>query len=171
MRKHNRRPSRKQVTENDVQRVLQPKLDALQDIMIVQLSNRKIEMFGKYLVIKDADTCQVIKKTDDSRREFRNSKSAAAWCILDKINKVVEANRLYELDQRISSLELEQALYQTTPARDSISSRIRAGKLTETRMKICLNHKESDKYITMAHLWQTRGYNNGTIRTSNQSIS
>ena len=28
------------------------------------------------------------------------------------------------------------------------------------------NQKEIDKYITIAHQWQTRGYNNGTIRTS-----
>ena len=156
----------KHVSEKDVQRVLQPKLDALKDIAIIQISNSEIEMFGKYSVTKIKSQHQVLRKTDDTQHEFRNSKAAAAWCILDKINKVVEANRLLELDRKISSLEIEQKIYET-PAKDMLGNAIKQALLTETRLKIRLNQKEIDKYITIAHQWQTRGYNNGTIRTSN----
>jgi hypothetical protein len=160
----------KHVSEKDVQRVLQPKLDALKDIAIIQISNSEIEMFGKYSVTKIKDQHLVRRKTDDIQHEFRNSKAAAAWCILDKTNKIVEANRLLELDRKISSLEIEQKIYEN-PAKDMLGSAIKQALLTETRLKIRSNLKESDKYITIAHQWQTRGYNNGTIRTSNQSIS
>lgn len=156
----------KHVSEQDVQRVLQPKLDALKDIAIIQLSNNEIEMFGKYSVTKIKDQHLVRRKTDDIQHEFRNSKAAAAWCILDKTNKIVEANRLLALDKKITSLEIEQEIYET-PAKDMLGSAIKQALLTETRLKIRLNRKEIDKYITIAHQWQTRGYNNGTIRTSN----
>jgi hypothetical protein len=156
----------KHVSEQDVQRVLQPKLDALKDIAIIQLSNNEIEMFGKYSVTKIKDQHLVRRKTDDTQHEFRNSKAAAAWCILDKINKVVESNRLLALDKKITSLEIEQKIYET-PAKDMLGNAIKQALLTETRLKIRLNQKEIDKYITIAHQWQTRGYNNGTIRTSN----
>ena len=161
------RKRKKHVSEQDVQRVLQPKLDALKDVAILQLSQNEIEMFGKYSVIKTKDLHKVKRKTDDTVREFRNSKAAAAWCILDKTNKVVEANRLLELDHRISSLEVEQSIYETISTKDTVRNAIRQGKLSETRLRIRLNRKEIDKYITIAHQWQTRGYNNGTIRTSN----
>ena len=157
----------KHISEQDVQRVLQPKLDDLKDIAIIQLSQNKIEMFGKYLVIKVNDQYKVHRKTDDAEHRFRNSKAAAAWCILDKSNKVVEANRLLELDRKISSLEVEQSIYETISTKDTTRNAIRQGKLSETRLRIRLNRKEIDKYITIAHQWQTRGYNNGTIRTSN----
>ena len=156
----------KHVSEQDVQRVLQPKLDALKDIAIIQLSNNEIEMFGKYSVTKIKNQHRVRRKTDDIEHKFRNSKAAAAWCILDKTNKVVEANRLLELDSKISSLEVEQEIYEI-PAKDMLGRAIKQALLAETRLKIRLNQKEIDKYITIAHQWQTRGYNNGTIRTSN----
>ena len=156
----------KHVSEQDVQRVLQPKLDALKDIAIIQISNNEIEMFGKYSVTKVKNQHLVRRKTDDIQHEFRNSKAAAAWCILDKTNKIVEANRLLALDKKITSLEIEQEIYET-PAKDVLGSAIKQALLTETRLKIRLNRKEIDKYITIAHQWQTRGYNNGTIRTSN----
>lgn len=156
----------KHLSEQDVKRVLQPKLDDLKDIAIIQLSNNQIEMFGKYLVTKIKNQHLVCRKTDDIQHEFRNSKAAAAWCILDKTNKVVEANRLLALDKKITSLEIEQEIYEM-PAKDMLGSAIKQALLTETRLKIRLNRKEIDKYITIAHQWQTRGYNNGTIRTSN----
>jgi predicted nucleotide-binding protein len=156
----------KHVSEQDVQRVLQPQLDALKDIAIIQLSNNEIEMFGKYSVTKIKNQHRVLRKTDDIEHKFRNSKAAAAWCILDKTNKVVEANRLLELDNKISSLEVEQEIYEIS-AKDMIGRAIKQALLAETRLKIRLNQKEIDKYITIAHQWQTRGYNNGTIRTSN----
>ena len=151
------------VSEQDVQRVLQPKLDALKDIAIIQLSKNEIEMFGKYSVTKIKNQHRVLRKTDDTKHDFRNSKAAAAWCILDKTNKVVEANRLLALDKKITSLEIEQEIYESSAKENAI----RQALLTETRLKIRLNQKEIDKYITIAHQWQTRGYNNGTIRTSN----
>ena len=151
----------KHVSEKDVQRVLQPKLDALKDIAIIQLSQNEIEMFGKYSVIKVNDQHKVRRKTDDSEYEFRNSKSAAAWCILDKSNKVVEANRLLELDSRISSLEVEQSIYESISTKDAIRNAIRQGKLSETRLKIRINRKEIDRYIKIATQTQTNRFNLG----------
>jgi len=150
----------KHVSEQDVQRVLQPKLDALKDIAIIQLSKNEIEMFGKYSVTKIKNQHRVLRKTDDTQHDFRNSKAAAAWCILDKTNKVVESNRLLALDKKITSLEIEQEIYESS-AKDAIGNAIRQALLTETRLKIRLNQKEIDRYIKIASQIQANKFDLG----------
>lgn len=158
---------KRKVTELDFKRVLEPKLKSLKDITIFQLSGNNIEMFGKYVVSKHDAYYSVLRLTDDSLEKFRNSKTAATWCVLDKNNLIIQANRLLELDRLISSLEVETQILEKKAKNKYETRIITQGKLVEARVKIKQNQQEIDKYIKLAYTCQIRGYNHGTIRTSN----
>jgi hypothetical protein len=87
--------------------------DALADVIIFVDKAGAYELFGKYTIypLKSGNFKVRVLETEKTHM-FSNVKNAVAWCTFDHVQKVHEANRIKDLDSRLSSIEVDIAVHQ-----------------------------------------------------------
>jgi len=143
-------------------------LDKLQDIAIFQNENGVYEVFNSYQIHKKPQGAIVKMYNGDTVNTFISLKNAICWCIFHKRCKASTANRIAELDLKLSaidvSLNMHQRLFKKT--KDADNRMIYLAKLNEDKFKKRQMIQELDGYIQESNYWQQKLYQ---LKTDNKS--
>jgi hypothetical protein len=120
-------------------------------------------LFDLYRIKPESESFIVTKEYSDISIEFGNLRNAAAWCILDKYNKIIPARRIVELDKLLTSKIVDKTIHSRLQKKNSNYEIYRDKMLFDIlRQKQIL--EEIDKYIIMAKECQKRGFKNELTR-------
>lgn len=143
-------------------------LSKLQDIAIFQNPDGSYEVFNSYIIHKKSNGAVVELFNGDIINSFCSMKNAICWCIFDKQSKASTANRIVELDLKISavdvSLYMHQKLFKKT--KDADNRMIYLAKLNEDKFRKRQMTKELEGYISESNYWQQKRYQ---LKTDNKS--
>jgi hypothetical protein len=138
-------------------------LDHLSGLVIIDTPNG-YELFGEYAISKVGEKFKVNKITTYVEHNFFSLQNAVVWATLDKRNKVVDRNRVTELDMLLegtkSTIELQQVL--TRKAKDDETKLIYFSKLNEALLKKKQIVSEITKYIDDTKKWQEIQFSQAT---------
>lgn len=143
-------------------------IPSLSKFCIYDTDDGRYIMFERYSVQKFSDKTVVNRYRDDRVLSFNRMRNAVAWVVLDKNNKMWEANRLLELDLRIVGLEIDLAQHERIKKTTNDMERydIMINKIQHNRALQNKFQKEIDKYIIMANDCQQQGFKNELTRSS-----
>ena len=124
-------------------------------------------LYGRYLLRRINGSWTAVRHSDGKIIEFSKSRWAAAWCILDRYNRIIEARRTEELTRALDSIAVEVEIYKTRRKRYSTE----AGEILRDKYLTNLDKQkrfqwELDKYIKLARKCQDRGYQNELTRVT-----
>lgn len=118
------------------------------------------ELFDQYVVAKHKDhTYSVTKRLRDTRL-FNSIRSAAAWCISDKLQRYETARTIADLDHRHQIVKqdvdtAQQFLARTT---DWIKRDIVTAKLLHKQAQLTQLQNQLTKCVNLAKYWQIKGF-------------
>ena len=140
----------------------QRELPALMDRLIVK-DDRGFQVFGRYRIEPKDHGYSVLRNTDPVA-QFRQTRTALAWCIADRMNHI-------NLACQIASLEAISTRYSNDiHTRTNIGEQIGAGQQWEiishklarrTQQRLAVD-SELEKCISQAKYYQIRGFYNET---------
>jgi hypothetical protein len=133
----------------------------LADLSIFKDQDGSYHLFDKYVINRVNDEYVVTINSYDTVKIFYTLKHAVAWCTYDKRNKIVDSNRIYDLDKKVAGLESiiqgHQKLIKT--AKNMDDKLIYLAKLGEEKMKKRQLYNELGHYIAISRSWQTNRFN------------
>jgi hypothetical protein len=145
-------------------------LDRLQDIAIFQNPNGTYEVFNSYLIDKKPEGAIVKLFNGDIINSFYNLKNAMCWCIFDKRGRYGSADRIVELDLKLSAIEVNMTMHQKLfkKSKDADTRLIYLAKLNEDKHKKRQMTDELNAYLMESNSWQQRSYK---LKTDNKAKS
>lgn len=151
-----------------IEEFIRVSIPSLINFLIYDTEDGTYIMFERYRIQKRSDKTIVTRFRDDKILSFNKMRNAVAWTVLDKNNKMWEANRLMELDLKSVGLELDMAIHerikkntQDVERYDIMINKIQHDLALQTKFQ-----KEIDKYIIMANECQQQGFKNELTRSS-----
>jgi hypothetical protein len=143
--------------DSKIEKFLEKEFNSRVDQLIFYDQHGNYSLFGRYLIEKTREgTYKVTVKNTATEKVFYKLKHAVSWCIFDKRNMIMTSNRIFLLDQSLSSLEagiqLHQKLFKRTKINDS--KLIYLAKLKEEKLKKIVIDTEMKEYILQSDAWQ-----------------
>lgn len=136
-------------------------IDNLADLSVFRDTDGSYHLFDKYVIRRLNDEYIVTVNSFDTTKTFYTLKHAVAWCTFDKRNRILDSNRIYDLDKKVAGLESiiqgHQKLIKT--AKNMDDKLIYLAKLGEEKMKKRQLHDELGRYIATSKSWQTSRFN------------
>lgn len=131
-------------------------IKSLQDIAIFQDENGDYNLFNKYVIQKTDNEYTVTIEHSFNTHAFSSLKNATVWCTLDKRNKILEANNMLVLDQRLAGLDSAIVIHSALvkKAKNDEDKLIYLSKLSQERAKKRKVLSEIDHYIQDSKRWQ-----------------
>lgn len=124
-------------------------------------------LFNEYLIRKHENGATLYRYRDDRKFEFNHIRNATVWAILEKHNKMFEANRVLELDLKIESMNVNKSIHnRLKKIGDFENKTINTIKYQDDNIKQNNFQRELDKYIIMANNCQQRGFENELKRNA-----
>ena len=148
---------------NTLTRILdKEKLLKLESQIVYQDTDGTYRLFGEYS-IKEKKQGYVLSKTyTHTVITFTELRNAVTWATLDKLNKVIESNKVLELDLQLSgateNMKVHDLLCKST--KDIDKRTVYLNKLTEDRVKKRRILSELDGYVAKAKAWQYKQFDN-----------
>jgi len=135
-------------------------LEKLQSIAIFQNPSGEYELFNSYYIAKKPEGAVVKLHNGDTINAFCNLKNAVSWCIFDKRGKYSAANRIIELDLKLSAIEVSLAIHQKLfkKTKDTDTKLIYLAKLNEDKNKKRQMTDELSSYLMESDFWQQKNY-------------
>lgn len=135
----------------------------IKDLFIVQENDGTYNLFGTYIVCPQTNgTFRVNVVDSDYHRdavELSTLKYAVSWCVFEKNNKHKERERLYELDQTLSSLNVNLAQHKKLAEKAQLPDKfIYLAKLNEDKLKKRKAMEELEQYTTLSRYIQSKKY-------------
>lgn len=133
----------------------------IDDIFIFKNDDGSFELFNKYTITKNNNkTYTVTSKFSDLSVCFYILKNAVTWCIFDKRNKITDAKKIKELDQKIDGLDIAivnhtKLIKKSTNLENLL---IYSAKLKEEQLKKQKIITELNEFILRSKLWQTKQF-------------
>lgn len=150
----------------DLKRVVSNTMAELAGKIIIHTGDIYV-IYNQYAVVKRNGGFLVVRRSDDREFNFGSMKYAVAWAILDKYNRLVAADRVYELAQLIDAAKTEKLIHERLKKRGSIDQHvIQHNKLQSAIDKQKRFIAEIDKYIITADSCHQRGIRNELNGTS-----
>lgn len=138
-------------------------LKTLEELIIFDTDDG-YELFGEYVITKKSNKFVVTKKSTDLFEVFHNRKLAVVWVTMYKRDKLVDANRIRDLDVMLEgsllSLEIHKKLMDESKDLDKRS--LNFIKLQEDRLKKNAIIEELDRYVLNARNWQLARFKQAT---------
>lgn len=123
-------------------------------------------LFNEYFIKKTNNNFYLIRRGDEKEFTFYKLKNAIAYAILHKNFKMYEASRVYELDNLIIGLVIEQKIYQKYKKKKKLDDFIlHLNKLQNVFDRHARFTNELDKYIIVAKDCQQKGFEHEINRT------
>lgn len=143
----------KTIPESDMKR--------LSELSIIQGPDGSYFLFSKYSIKKNNGYYVVEIDKIDGIKSFNVLKNAVAWCTYDKRNSIYESNRIYNLDNKLSSIDSEITVHQqlAKKAKKLEEKLIYLAKLGEEKMVKKQILDELDSYVESSKIWQTKQFN------------
>lgn len=117
-------------------------------------------VFNKYHIKKRNGITDVLNTYGELIHSFSSIKSALCWCIYDKRGKYGQANRILDLDIKVSgyyiNFEMHKKLFKK--AKDTELKLIYLAKLNEDKIKRRQVESELDSFIEESRKWQEKQY-------------
>jgi len=135
----------------------------IHDLLILKDDENNYHLFGKY-VISFQDEVYVVTVLDEDYTDtytFSSLKHAVTWCVFEKNKKLKEIKRLVELDNFISSLDVNIAQHKRLVRDPSKSIQLRhiyMAKLYEEKLKKQAALRELHEYVTISKHLQTKKF-------------
>lgn len=142
--------------------VSQQLLQSLQDIVIYQENDGSYKLFNAYTISKNPQKEYVVTgNTANTNTKFYVLKNAVSWCIFDKRNKMYEARRITELDNKLVSVDVDINIHQNLFKKSKVTDDklMYLAKLNEDRIKKKNIIRELEGYVTESNSWQKRRFN------------
>lgn len=112
-------------------------------------------VFNRYLLRPIPNGVELINRRGVKPLTFANSRHALAWAILDHHNKILECDRLYQLDCLLSSAQIDAQIHARLKTRGSVEQHIiNHSKLQHDLLRQKQFREEIDKYIILAQKCQ-----------------
>ena len=94
-------------------------------------------------------------------KSFNVLKNAVAWCTYDKRNNIYDTNRIYDLDNKLSSIDAAILVHQrlAKKAKKLEEKLIYLAKLGEEKMEKKQIVEELDRYVESSKIWQSKQFN------------
>ena len=142
--------------------VSQQLLQNLQDIVIYQENDGSYKLFNAYTISKNPQKEYVVTgNTANANTKFYVLKNAVSWCIFDKRNKMYEARRITELDNKLVSIDVDINIHQNLFKKSKVTDDklMYLAKLNEDRIKKKNIIRELEVYVTESNSWQKQRFN------------
>ena len=142
---------------NKLKKVIPPDtINNLADLAVFKETDGSYHLFDKYVIRRVNDEYEVTMYSIDTKKIFYTLKHAVAWCTYDKRNRIVDSNRIYDLDKKVAGLESiiqgHQKLIKS--AKNMDDKLIYLAKLGEEKMKKRQLYDELGRYIATSKSWQ-----------------
>ena len=126
------------------------------NLIIMHNEDGSYELYDSFIIVKKNNKFEVTKKTSYSNKNFFTLKNAVTWCIFEYRNKIIEANRVENLDRIISSImgEIEVHKYLMKKTTDIDKKFVYLSKLSDSVHKKTIAFKELNNLITDSKYWQ-----------------
>lgn len=136
-------------------------INSLAELSVLKDSDGSYHLFDKYTIRRVKDEYVVTVNSFDTTKIFYTLKHAVAWCTFDKRNKILDSNRIHDLDKKVAGLEStiqgHQKLIKSTKNMDD--KLIYLAKLGEEKMKKRQLYDELGRYIATSKSWQNNRFN------------
>lgn len=133
----------------------------IENVVIVKTNAHEYHLFGRYTVTKKDQTNVVVTlHNGDTVNSFYSMKSAVCWCVFDRRGLYSSANRIIELDRKLSGLEVSISIHKRlfNQTSDQDNRLIYLAKLNEERIQKREMTDELNRYITDSYNWQQKQY-------------
>jgi hypothetical protein len=142
------------------------RISKLESQLIYQEKDGSYVMFGEY-TITQTKSGYVLKKTHTfTVITFVELRNATTWATLDKLNRVIESNKVLELDAQLSgaseNMKVHDKLCKAT--KDLDKKTIYLNKLNEDRVKKRRILAELDSFVERAKAWQFKQFEHNPIK-------
>jgi len=136
-------------------------INKLADLSVCRDQAGSYHLFDKYVIKRIKDEYIVTVNSFDTSKTFYTLKHAVAWCTYDKRNKIVDSNRIYDLDKKVAGLESTIQGHQKLikSAKNMDDKLIYLAKLGEEKMRKRQLYEELGHYIAISKSWQTNRFN------------
>ena len=133
----------------------------LADLSVLKDQHGSYHLFDTYVIKRVNDEYEVSVNLLYTKKTFYTLKHAVAWCTYDKQNKIVDSNRIYDLDKKVAGLDSTIQLHQKLikSAKNMDDKLIYLAKLGEEKMKKRQLHSELSHYISTSKYWQLKRLN------------
>lgn len=142
-----------------IERVIQKdQIRSLEDIIVYQDENGIYQLFETYSIEK-VDSLYVVSGNKMTKNlSFAVLKNAVTWCTYDKRNRIIDAKKIFELDQQLSRIDSDIIIRQSMIHRTKIADEklIYIAKLGEDKIRRKHMVKQLDDYIQESKNWQFR---------------
>lgn len=150
---------------NKLEKIAESVLPKLINHIIVDTDDGYI-LFNQYFIEKNKHSFKLLRRGDEKVFQFFNLKNAITYAILHKNYKMFEAERVYELDHMLDSINLEKKIHEKKRKKLKIDEYIlKTIKLQSVFDKRTRFEHELDKYIIVAKDCQHKGFENEINRT------
>lgn len=145
------------------------------DSIITKTPEGQYQLFGRYEIDKIGESYSVSKIGVFCDHRFSALRSAVAWCIMDRRNKILEAVQIMELDSRISSLsaEITQQAKLKAAATDLSGFLLHETKLDDALVKKGHALDRMDILVEQTKLWQENKFQQHqgpVLKTQNKQV-
>lgn len=133
----------------------------LSELSIIQGPDGSYFLFSKYSIRKNNGYYVVELDKIAGSKSFNVLKNAVAWCTYDKRNSIYETNRIYDLDNKLSSIDAAILIHQklAKKSKNLEEKLIYLAKLGEEKMEKRQILDELDTYVTSSKIWQSKQFN------------
>lgn len=136
----------------------------LKSLVITYDKSGVYEVFGKYIIKQDAKGLFSVTSTLNNKFSFSSLKNAMCWCTLHNAGLIHQANRLQNLDMKISSIELDLAIHKKLYKNSNPHNKlIYLIKLQEDSHKRKMILKEIETYINSSKSIQNKKFTTAKI--------
>jgi hypothetical protein len=133
----------------------------LSELSIIQGPDGSYFLFSKYSIRKNNGYYVVEMDRIAGNKSFNLLKNAVAWCTYDKRNDIYETNRIYNLDNKLASIDAAILVHQklAKKAKNLEEKLIYLAKLGEEKMEKRQILEELDSYVASSKIWQNKQFN------------
>jgi hypothetical protein len=133
----------------------------LSELSIIQGPDGSYFLFSKYSIKKNNGYYVVEMDKIAGNKSFNVLKNAVAWCTYDKRNNIYDTNRIYDLDNKLSSIDAAILVHQrlAKKAKKLEEKLIYLAKLGEEKMEKKQIVEELDRYVESSKIWQSKQFN------------
>ena len=123
-------------------------------------NNEDYNLYNEYCISHKDGIVTARKNKTFTVKQFYSLRNALIWVILDKSNKILEANRIVNLDLLYASnlAQIEQQKQKIKNNKDLDIMSLAATKLTESTYKNEKIKFEIEQYASMTNKWQNNNF-------------
>jgi hypothetical protein len=133
----------------------------LSELSIIQGPDGSYFLFSKYSIKKNNGYYVVELDRIAGTKSFNVLKNAVAWCTYDKRNSIYESKRIYDLDNKLSSIDAAILVHQRLAKKSKKLEEklIYLAKLGEEKLEKKQILEELDSYVETSKIWQIKQFN------------